>query len=58
MYSFDSAGSELVDRSPALEVSLRMPLFPNRTVPHYLEFYFRLMPERRRLGSVFPPVGS
>lgn len=32
----------LVDRWQARELSLRMPLFPDRTVPHYSGFYFRL----------------
>lgn len=39
--SFAAAGYALVDRWPALELRLLMPLFPERTVPHYSGFYFR-----------------
>jgi putative methyltransferase (TIGR04325 family) len=39
--AFTAMGYATVDRWPALELSLRMPLFPNRTVPHYSGFYFR-----------------
>ncbi|HUY12934.1 MAG TPA: methyltransferase, TIGR04325 family [Terriglobia bacterium] len=39
--AFGAEGYVLVDRWPALELSLRMPLFPDRTVPHYSGFYFR-----------------
>ena len=46
MFSLESAGYELVDRWPALELALRMPLFPDRTVPHYSGFYFRRVPGR------------
>jgi putative methyltransferase (TIGR04325 family) len=39
--AFASKGYEIADRWPALELSLRMPLFPHLTVPHYSGFYFR-----------------
>jgi len=38
---FAKAGYTLVDRWPVLELSLRMPLFPDRTVHQYSGFYFR-----------------
>jgi putative methyltransferase (TIGR04325 family) len=40
--SFAGMGYSLVDRWPALELSLPLPLFPDRTVDHYSGFYFRL----------------
>ena len=40
MSSFAALGYRLVDRWPALELRLLMPLFPERTVPHYSGFYF------------------
>lgn len=39
--AFSARGYTLVDRWPALELSLNLPLFPCRTVPHYSGFYFR-----------------
>jgi len=33
-------GYTMVDRWPAHELALRMPLFPDRTVPNYSGFYF------------------
>jgi putative methyltransferase (TIGR04325 family) len=39
--AFAAMGYTLVDRWPALELSLRLPLFPTRSVPHYSGFYFR-----------------
>jgi putative methyltransferase (TIGR04325 family) len=39
--NFEAAGYVMVDRWPALEVSLRMPLFPKHSVAHYSGFYFR-----------------
>jgi len=38
---FNAKGYAMIDRWPALELSLRMPLFPQYTVPHYSGFYFR-----------------
>jgi putative methyltransferase (TIGR04325 family) len=38
---FSGLGYTLVDRWPALELSLHLPLFPDRSVPHYSGFYFR-----------------
>jgi putative methyltransferase (TIGR04325 family) len=38
---FVTAGYEMVDRWPALELRLRMWLYPARTVSHYSGFYFR-----------------
>jgi putative methyltransferase (TIGR04325 family) len=45
--SFAGEGYGMVDRWPALELALRMPLFPNRTVPQYSGFYFRRVSRRR-----------
>jgi putative methyltransferase (TIGR04325 family) len=39
--AFNAMGYTMVDQWPALELALRMPLFPDRTVPHYAGFYFR-----------------
>jgi putative methyltransferase (TIGR04325 family) len=39
--AFAVNGYIMVDRWPAIERSLRMPLFPERTVPTYSGFYFR-----------------
>ena len=39
--AFSAMGYTMVDRWPALELALRMPLFPDRTVPSYSGFYFR-----------------
>jgi putative methyltransferase (TIGR04325 family) len=39
--TFAVNGYTMVDRWPAIERSLRMPLFPARTVPSYSGFYFR-----------------
>jgi len=39
--AFSARGYTMVDRWPALELSLKLPLFPRRTVPHYSGFYFR-----------------
>ncbi|MGH9431371.1 MAG: methyltransferase, TIGR04325 family [Terriglobia bacterium] len=39
--SFAVLGYTLVDRWPAPEQRLRIPLFPERTVPHSSGFYFR-----------------
>jgi putative methyltransferase (TIGR04325 family) len=44
--SLGSAGYEVDDRWPALELVLRMPLLPDRTVPHYSGLYFRRRLER------------
>jgi putative methyltransferase (TIGR04325 family) len=38
---FAAVGYRLMDRWPALELSLRMPLFPRYSVPHYSGLYFR-----------------
>lgn len=37
---FKSAGYKLTDRWRALELSLKLPLFPNLSVPYYSGFYF------------------
>lgn len=39
---FAAAGYVLMDQWLALELSLRMPLFPRHAVDHYSGFYFRL----------------
>jgi putative methyltransferase (TIGR04325 family) len=39
--AFTAMGYKMVDRWPALELALRMPLFPDRTVPSYSGFCFR-----------------
>jgi putative methyltransferase (TIGR04325 family) len=39
--AFAAMGYILVDRWPALELSLRLPLFPAHSIPHYSGFYFR-----------------
>jgi putative methyltransferase (TIGR04325 family) len=39
--AFDVMGYTVVDRWPALELALRMPLHPDRTVLHYSGFYLR-----------------
>lgn len=38
---FSALGYKLVDRWSALELTLILPLFPDRSVPHYSGFYFR-----------------
>lgn len=38
--SFAASGYKLIDRWRALELSLKLPLFPNLTVPYYSGFYF------------------
>jgi len=38
---FAKAGYALVDRWSVLELAIRMPFFPDRTVPQYSGFYFR-----------------
>jgi len=38
---FEDAGYKLLDRWPALELRLRLPLFPHLSVPYYSGFYFR-----------------
>jgi putative methyltransferase (TIGR04325 family) len=40
--SFEAKGYELIDRWRALELSLKLPLFPSLSVPHYSGFYFSL----------------
>jgi putative methyltransferase (TIGR04325 family) len=45
--AFSARGYTLVDRWPALELSLKLPLFPRRTVPHYSGFYFRRRDQER-----------
>jgi putative methyltransferase (TIGR04325 family) len=39
--AFSSKGYRIADRWPVVELALRMPLFPNLTVPQYSGFYFR-----------------
>jgi putative methyltransferase (TIGR04325 family) len=39
--AFAAEGYVMVDQWPAFELSLRMPLLPNYTVPYYSGFYFR-----------------
>lgn len=38
---FSSMGYTLHDRWPCLELSLKLPLYPDRSLPHYSGFYFR-----------------
>lgn len=49
---FAAMGYTMVDRWPALELALRMPLFPNRTVPNYSGFYFRREAAKADFSSV------
>jgi putative methyltransferase (TIGR04325 family) len=48
---FAFSGYTMVDRWPAIERSLRMPLFPERTVRYYSGFYFR----RELARAAVPP---
>ena len=38
---FSSMGYTMIDRWPCLELSLKLPLYPDRSLPHYSGFYFR-----------------
>jgi putative methyltransferase (TIGR04325 family) len=38
---FSSMGYTMIDRWPCLELSLKLPLYPDRSFPHYSGFYFR-----------------
>ena len=48
---FAVCGYAMVDRWPATERSLRMPLFPERTVEHYSGFYFRRQEAKAEVSS-------
>ena len=39
---FAAMGYDMVDRWKALELALTLPLFPDRSIPYYSGFYFRL----------------
>ena len=38
---FSGMGYAMIDRWPCLELSLKLPLYPDRSFPHYSGFYFR-----------------
>jgi putative methyltransferase (TIGR04325 family) len=48
---FAVSGYVMVDRWPAIERSLRMPLFPERTVQYYSGFYFRRQEAKVEVSS-------
>ena len=48
--SFERLGYVLVNRWRALELAINMPLFPEKAVPWYSGFYFRLERRSRAVG--------